>query len=158
MKIIGNKEAVALGIGNFWEGSKQQQEIQTWLDNRHLTEFDSIVYLPTFYTHLEREIQKLKGNSFYQKDFVGTNDDRIFEIFDLADNDFHKVLCYDITTCSASCYFYNNGTEDRIVYSFWDPRHEPQSEIGKVYGLTIDKPYLIEVLSNTLSELSTDWT
>lgn len=157
MRCFGNKKEFAIEIGKYWEDSKQHQDIRTWLDKRHLTEMDSIVYLPTYYANVVKEIEKLEKNDFYRKYFENISDRQAYDLIHDKDDIPFKILCFDLTTYPAYCYLFNNGIEDRVVYSFWDPRHKPSNEIDKVFGIAINRDFIIKVLTGTLNHLSTDW-
>lgn len=157
MQTIGKVSTLAFTVGDYWESSKQHQAITLWIDGKNFSEYDNIVYLPTFYTKLKNEIDRIKSGSFYREEFKQLYHADIYRLLEERDVYQFKVLCYDLTTVSANVYLIDNGKNFSLIYSFLDQRHEPASEIGEVYSMAIDKAYFLNVLQQTLDSLSTTW-
>lgn len=158
MKIFGDKLYFAIELGDFWEGSKQHQDIKTWLNGKHITDIDSVVYLPSYHTSLNKEINKLQNGIFFSKNFLDKSNKELFKlIHDRESFDQYKVLCYDLTVYPANCYFVNTGKSEKILYSFWDERHEPTSEINQVFSVNISKSLFVSTLKEVLNNISTVW-
>jgi hypothetical protein len=157
MKVIGDKSELAFVVGEYWQNSKQHQAIEVWLDGRNFSEIDSTVYLPTFYTNLKNEIARVTSKSFYSEEFQRLDKAEIYALLEEREDGHFKVLCYDVTTCSAHSYFVDDGKNHAVIYSFWDPRHEPESEIGSIHSIDIDKRNMLDVMRRTLEALSTTW-
>jgi hypothetical protein len=154
MKIIGDKNKVAFEIGEFWQGSKQNQHINYWVGGKKITCFDDVIYLPTFYTALEGEIHMLENEDFVIGNSANLSDEELFRKLDAADDQLNDVLNYDITVCPATCYLVRLNNKHKIIYSFWDDRH---AEVNRIFSIEIDKQYLIQILKETLNELSSTW-
>ena len=158
MKIIGNKSLLAIELGSFWEGSKQHQDIKTWINGENVSGFDSVVYLPSYYTSLNREIDRLKKGSFYSENFLNKSDSELFQLMYLTENDHNKVLCYDITVCSVDCYFVNTEISERILYSFRNNKNKDEQEsANNVFSIDIRKELFLSILIRTVDNLSTQW-
>ena len=157
MKIIGNKSHFAIELGSFWEGSKQHQDIKTWINGENVSGFDSVVYLPSYYSNLNREIDRLQIGDFYSKSFLGKSDAELFQLIHQNEDDHFKVLCYDLTVCSASCYFVDTGVSERIIYSFLDDKYKLEQDTENVFSVNIKKELLLTILKKVFSNLSTVW-
>jgi hypothetical protein len=157
MKLIGDQTKLAFALGGCWQDSKQHQTIEIWVDGRNFSEFENTVYLPTFYTRLKNEIARIHSQSFYREDFDGLDKAEIYKLLEERADGKFEVLCYDLTTCSARSYLVDDGKRYRVIYSFWDPRHEPQREVGSIYSMEIDKRYMLDTMQRTLDSLSTVW-
>lgn len=157
MKIIGDKSKLAFVVGEFWQNSRQHQTIEVWLDGRNFFDVENTVYLPTFYTKLNNEISRLKSDSFYREEFKQLDKSEIYALLEDREDDHFKVLCYDVTTCSAHSYLVDDGKKYSVIYAFWDPRHEPETDINNVYSVDIDKNEMLNVMRCALDSLSTTW-
>lgn len=155
--IIGERNKLAFEVGQLWEGSKQHQNIVTWLGEKNINEFDSIVYLPSFCTHLDQEIEKLKTGSFFRNEFQGESHETIFHKLDSDEARDLKVLEFDVTVCAAHCYLIEKDETLVVLFSFWDPRHRPESEIGKVFSVVVDLEYLLSTMRKLSENLTRDW-
>lgn len=156
--VFGDKSTVAIVVGEAWEGSRQHQHIQVWLDGHNVAAHDDVVYLPSFYGNLEREIARLEKGLVIPDDLPGLDDAAAFERlrdFSLEDS---GVLAYDVTSSAARCYLAELGDDARIVYSFGDPGRRPAEEIDRVRSMPIDTDALLDTMRSALSGLSTDWT
>ena len=148
MKLIGNKEIVGFEIGPYCAGSKQLQEINTWVKGKHIHVHDNIVYLPAFYTHLEREILALEKNDYSQSGLMNRSDDELYA--HLMENWEQLILRYDIGVNPAWCVFVESPPSDFILFSLQDL----QSEIGNLFKVEISKQQLLKTLRELLANLS----
>ena len=156
MNIIGTKSLIAFEIGAFYANSKQLRHISIWLANKVINPIDNVVYLPSFCHYLSTEICRLRDNSLEISELADSVDEQVFTELAEEDYELHQVLNYDSSTCPAKCFFIERTVGNTLVFSYWDPRHEPKSEIGKVFGLKLSKNELLHVLSELSSTLSTD--
>lgn len=143
-------------LGEYWQSSKQNQYITVLCGGYNVTSIDNLAYLPTFYARLLEDIEKLKKESFLLKE---TYDD-INKLYHSLDENFdknHQILAFDITNMSARCYFINADNESYILFSYWDRRHKPSSEIGKVFKVVISQSSLLSILESLKKKISTKW-
>lgn len=157
MKIIGDKSKLAFALGDYWQDSKQHQDIEVWFDGRNFSAIDSTVYLPSFHTKLKNEIARIQSQSFYREEFGKLDQAQIYAWLQERVDAQLEVLCYDLTTCSARSYLVDDGRKLSVIYAFWDPGHEPQEEIGCIHATEVDKLYMLDVMQRTLESLSTVW-
>jgi hypothetical protein len=156
MGLIGDRTKLAVDIGDYWEGSKQNQHIKVWLGGKDITSVDDVVYLPTFYHNLKNDIEKLKSHTDVRID-NNLSDEALFIQFEMADAAQHRILSLDLTTMSARCYYVHSQNSSYIIFSYWDERHEPRSEVGKVFHVDIEKEEIVNTLQETLHNISTRW-
>ena len=157
MTVIGNKKRIAFDIGAYYPGSKQQQHIRTWVGNKSINPLDDIVYLPSFYSKLAAEIERLESNDFSRPEFSGLEQYDIFDRLEQESTAIFQVLSYDLSTCAAICYYIEYDSKGVILLKFWDHRHEPAEEIGKVFSVEISKEDMIKTMKEALNNLSDAW-
>lgn len=156
MGLIGERTRLAVDIGECWEGSKQNQHIKVWLGGKDITSVDDVVYLPTFYNNLKNDIAKLKSYAYVSTD-DDPSDEALFAHFDATDAVQHRILSLDSTTMSARCYYVYSPDSSYIIFSYWDERHEPRSETGRVFRVDIEREEIIDTLQEALQNISTKW-
>ncbi len=157
MNIVGDKTRFAFEIGPYWSESKQHQHITIWSAGQPINPIDDVVYLPSFYTKLQNEIRRLENNDLGRPDLHGLRLPEIFKRFDEEENELHQVLCYDVSTCPARCFFLEQGSDGVLLWSYWDSRHIPSEETGSVFTMDISKEELLGVLKESLGNLSDVW-
>ncbi|WP_437634863.1 hypothetical protein [Sorangium sp. So ce854] len=156
MGLIGERTKLAVDIGDPWEGSKQNQHIKVWLGGKDITSVDDVVYLPTFYSNLKNDIEKLKSYAYVSTDDAPSNE-ALFARFEEIDAVQHRILSLDSTTMSARCYYVYSPDSSYILFSYWDERHEPKSEVGKVFRVDIGREEIINTLQASLQNISAKW-
>ena len=157
MMIIGDKTRFAFDIGLYWNESKQHQHITIWSAGQPINPIDDVVYLPSFYTKLQNEIRRLEKNDFGRPDLNGLHLPEIFKRLDEEENELRQVLCYDVSTSPARCFFLEQDSGGVLLWSYWDSRHFPSEETGSVFSLDISKEELLDVLKGSLDNLSDVW-
>jgi len=153
VSIVGDKTRLAFEIGAYWKSSKQHQHINVWLAGRHLTAEDDLVYLPSFYTHLEEEIVVVESASWRRTDFAGMSQEEIFRHLENDECHNHRVLRYDATVCRFDSFYFEEGTNGVFLCSTWPP----DQEAGHVFGVQISRSEFLSVLKELLSKLSGSW-
>ena len=119
--IVGDPEILAFEIGESYEGAKSAHHITIWAANRRINPIDDVVYLPAFWTKLDREIRRLGEDQFAAPEFDDLSDSEIFaslehtEDFTPEKHWVHKVLCYDISTNPATCYFIDRKAGNTLI-------------------------------------------
>lgn len=156
MGLIGERTKLAIDIGDHWEGSKQNQHMKVWLGGKDITSVDDVVYLPTFYNNLKKDIEKLESYTYTDTD-NDPSDAALFNHFEMTDAAQHRILALDLTTMSARCYYVYSRKSSYIIFSYWDERHEPRSEVGKVFHVDIEKEEIVTILHEALQNISTEW-
>lgn len=151
--LIGNKSLVAFNVQGCAEGYNNSQIIDLWVDGRLITKVDNIAYLPSFFTHLDRELDKLKCDLYESEDLAGLDESEVFKR--LAYGGF-QVLSYDVSINSALMYFYTVAGAGKLFYSFFDRGDGMEEDAGVVRSMPIDKDYLIGVLEELKSRLLDD--
>ena len=157
MKVVGDKTRFAMEIGPYRYESKQLQHVTIWSAGKSLNPVDEVVYLPTFYTKLQTEIRRIEDGDFERTDLEGLSLEEIYQRFDDEENEIHQILCYDMSTCPAKCFFLEQDSGSTLLWSYWDTRHNPSDEIGAVFALDISKEELSDVLRESLRNLSDVW-
>jgi hypothetical protein len=157
MAIVGDKKHIAFEIGSYWADSIQQQHITIWIGNKRINPIDDVVYLPTFYTMLKKEIDRIETNEFSRLDCDRLQPDEIFHRLEHEDSSMFQVLNYDSSTCAAICYFLAYDSTSTILFKYWDDRHKPSEEIGRVYCVEISKDSILKVMKEALGKLSDVW-
>ncbi|WP_438026206.1 hypothetical protein [Sorangium sp. So ce233] len=156
MGLIGERAKLAVDIGDHWERSKQNQHMKIWLGGKDITSVDDVVYLPTFYNNLKNDIEKLKAYAHTSTN-NSPRDEALFNHLEMTDAAQHRILSLDLTTMSARCYYIYSQNSSYILFSYWDERHEPKSDVGKVFRVDIKKEEIVDILQETLNSISTKW-
>lgn len=153
--IIGNPTSLGIDIGPFLNQSRRHQIINIWIDGKLMSQVDSTVYLPSFCTALDRDLEKLKTFDFALS--VNQSNDQLFELLEEDLSDRFRVLRYDLTCSMADCFFVNNNGVEFILYAFWDPRYPSKEDLYKVFKLEISKREMLKILLKVSNVLSRTW-
>ena len=106
---------------------------------------------------LKKEIDRIETNEFIRLDCDGLQPDEIFDRLEHEDSSMFQVLNYDSSTCAAICYFLAYDSTSTILFKYWDGRHKPSEEIGRVYCVEISKDSILKVMKEALGQLSDVW-
>ena len=150
MQAIGDKEIIAFEVGENWDSSPHHQHIGIWLSGRKLNPIDDVVYLPTFRGKLASEIDRLTNNAFRVDD---CEDDRDAIYRRVSENLDHQILNYDVSICVANTFFLEVGDRGKVLFSFWDERHDPSDEIGIVFEADVDKATIVKALNQLATQI-----
>lgn len=130
--------------------SRNYGRVTMWIAGRKLNPLDNDIYLPTFHSRLERDIQRLESKPFVCDGFDELSRQATYEHLEQVTNCELKVLDFDSTVRAAICYYVENLAVGTILWSYWDSVHEPADEIGKVFSHGIQKHNLLSILRDSL--------
>ncbi len=159
MILIGRKDRLGFSIGNYLKGSIQQQHITIWVKNNNITYYDDVVYLPSFYNQIEKEIVLLEKNKYIPIDFENfSTDDELFSYLrDSEEGDIHSVFCYGATTDQVSCFFVERKAGGSLLCAYSNPVAPPPLPTNEIIELNISKNEFTDILRETLDNLSNVW-
>ena len=171
MILYGNKQTFGIEI----DDSKHEDQVRVvniYVDNKNISSYDNLAYLPQFIASIQYTVEELKQKidyCIYDEHFRGKNVPEAFEFLtkicervnegiydDYLDQipDHHSFMRWGPTTDACVSYLIPiNSHELHIACSYWRESHEPEEEIGVVFGTKITPYELITILEKANEKL-----